>query len=177
MAPENNIDLLLKVLAQPTLQDQNYSLTIAGDGKLKTDLQQQAETYQLSRRIQWLGTISMESSPELYHSADVFVFTRQDGAPPRVVLEAMSSGLPVVSFIGSGVEDYVQDQYTGLLAERGDLSKFGENLLACMQDDQFLADWGKTEGCGQKSSSIGQSLSVKLNKSMLRFQKPIVRFQ
>lgn len=134
LAPENNIDLLLKVLAQPAFQDHNYSLRIAGNGVLKSDLEQQAETYHLSRRIQWLGAVKMESLPELYQSADVFVYTRQDGAPPRVVLEAMASGLPVVSFKGSGVEDYIQDQYNGLLADNGDLKKFGQNLITCMQD-------------------------------------------
>lgn len=51
----------------------------------------------LSDRVLFLGQVDRDDLPGLYRSADIFLITSYQEGMPRVVLEAMSSGLPVVA--------------------------------------------------------------------------------
>lgn len=55
------------------------------------------EEHGLSDRVLFLGQVGRGDLPDLYRSADIFLITSYQEGMPRVVLEAMSSGLPVVA--------------------------------------------------------------------------------
>jgi glycosyltransferase involved in cell wall biosynthesis len=96
LTPEKGIDLLIDaVAALPAAQRETTLLVIAGDGALRTTLEEQAAT--LAVRSRFTGPISADDLPRLLRAADLFVYAARQGSNvPVAVLEAMASGLPVV---------------------------------------------------------------------------------
>ena len=66
----------------------------------------------------------------LLAAVDVVAFTSiWPDSLPRVVLEAMAAGRPVVAFCTGGVAEMVEDGVTGLLVEPGDAAGLADRLI------------------------------------------------
>jgi glycosyltransferase involved in cell wall biosynthesis len=72
-------------------------LVFAGDGPLGADLERHAADSGLGSAVEFLGTIPYEAMPQLYRAADLFVLPSRAEGLPRTVLEALSTGVPVVT--------------------------------------------------------------------------------
>lgn len=79
----------------------------------------------------------------IYSAADVFVMPSLYEAFGQVALEAMSCGVPVISFKNGGAKDMVIDGITGYLAERGDKQDLAEKLLLILSNDKDRLNMGK----------------------------------
>jgi glycosyltransferase involved in cell wall biosynthesis len=73
-------------------------LLIAGEGDLRPKLEQQVAALNLSGRVRFIGDRPRDELAILMRAVDVLLLTsRSEGGGPRVVLEALASGLPVVA--------------------------------------------------------------------------------
>lgn len=83
---------VLTLLQAWRLRDQSggASLTIAGTGALASEVAR-------SRDIRFLGRLSETEVPEAYREADVFVYPTRGDPFPLVILEALASGLYVIT--------------------------------------------------------------------------------
>jgi glycosyltransferase involved in cell wall biosynthesis len=84
-------------------------LRIAGAGRLRSWLEQRARTYGLGDQVKFLGAWPRERMHELYEAADVFLFPSLHDSSGNVVLEALSSGLPVVCLDLGGPQYFVDE--------------------------------------------------------------------
>ncbi len=83
-------------------------LVIGGDGPLRTDLINLANTLGLKDSIQFTGFIPEEKLPSYYQMADLFVLpTRELEGFGLVTLEAMASGLPVLGTPVGGTKEII----------------------------------------------------------------------
>ena len=80
---------------------------------------------------------------EIYASADCFAFPSATETFGNVVLEALSSGLPVVSVSGGGITDFLIHNYNSLLSDPEDTDLFTENLVSVMQNKKLRSDLAK----------------------------------
>jgi glycosyltransferase involved in cell wall biosynthesis len=84
-----------------------------------------------------LGYISSDAIKAIaYAAADLFLFPTRGEALPRVALESISCGTPVVSFKVKGVSDIVRPGITGDSAEPEDVEGFAARITALIQDDE-----------------------------------------
>lgn len=72
--------------------------------------------------------------PRYMAAADVFVLPSESEGRPTVILEAMASGLPVVSFRVGGIPDVVVDGHNGLLVEPADIRGLAKSILKVLSD-------------------------------------------
>jgi len=70
-----------------------------------------------------------------YQAADVFVCTSRIESFPRVVLEAMAYGLPVVSTRVFGIAEQVGENVNALLYDPGDASRLAAHLRHLVEED------------------------------------------
>jgi glycosyltransferase involved in cell wall biosynthesis len=79
----------------------------------------------------------------LLAAVDVVALTTRWPDPlPRVVMEAMGVGLPVVAYGGGGVDEMVVDGETGLLCEVGDVAGLVEAWLRLCRDAALRCRFG-----------------------------------
>ncbi len=70
-----------------------------------------------------------------YRAADLFVLASRNESYPRVVVEALSFGLPVVSSAVFGTREQVVDGVSGLLFEPGDVPALARHLARLLGDE------------------------------------------
>jgi glycosyltransferase involved in cell wall biosynthesis len=72
-----------------------------------------------------------------YRAADLFVLASYNESYPRVVVEAMFFGLPVIASAVFGAKEQVVDGVSGLLFEAGDIRRLSEHLSRLLGDTAF----------------------------------------
>lgn len=92
------------------------TLTVAGDGEDLERCRREAALLGLGERVTFLGRVPPSTVSELYRGADLFVFPSLREPSGNVVLEAMSQGVPVLSFANGGPAQVV-DGTSGVLVE------------------------------------------------------------
>jgi glycosyltransferase involved in cell wall biosynthesis len=105
----------------------NTHLVVAGEGELRGAVEARAAELGISERVHLLGDRPRDEVARLMQASDVLLLTaRSEGGGPRVVLEALACGLPVVSTtvvevrrtVSSGRNGWLVDEATpGALAE------------------------------------------------------------
>ena len=116
-------NVLIDALARST----DASLLLVGRGECERELQAQAATRGLGRRIAFAGELDDAALAAAYAAADVFVLPSLDRSEAfgLVLLEAMRAGLPVIASAipGSGVGEVVRDGETGVCVPPGDAAE------------------------------------------------------
>jgi glycosyltransferase involved in cell wall biosynthesis len=129
LAPEKRTGLLLEAFRE--LQDRSgprLGLLVVGDGPDRDALEAQAVP-----GVVFTGFRTGAELADLYAAADLFAFPSDTETFGNVVLEAMASGLPVVTADQGGVVDSVTPGVTGALFPAGDrraLTRELERLIA-----------------------------------------------
>ena len=81
---------------------------IIGDGELKEELEKKSKKLDLDIEFTgWMEPI------DIYKKLDVLVLTSKNEGTPVVIIEAMASGVPVISTNVGGVKDLIGDQERG----------------------------------------------------------------
>ncbi len=96
---------------------------IVGDGPEKEALQRLTDEFELSDRIHFLGELSDDEMIACLHASELFVLPSNlpSEAYGLVQIEAMASGLPVVSCdVGTGVTFINKHEESGLIVPPGD---------------------------------------------------------
>lgn len=88
----------------------------------------------LENRVEMLGYADYETVPEIYRRADVFVSPTYAEGFSNTILEAMASGLAIVSTRSVGVIDCLRDRGNGLLVESGNVGELTNALREVLID-------------------------------------------
>jgi glycosyltransferase involved in cell wall biosynthesis len=81
-------------------------------------LMARAQALGVASRVRWQGAIPLDDLMPMYRTYDVFVLPTLPGEGiPRVLLEAMASGLPVVTTPVAGVLSLITHEVNGLLVD------------------------------------------------------------
>jgi glycosyltransferase involved in cell wall biosynthesis len=95
LAKEKNVELLLHAVA--LAGDQRLHLAVAGDGPLRTELEERARGLGVASRTHFLGEVARENLPDLYASADAFAMPSTTETQGLVLAEALAAGVPVIA--------------------------------------------------------------------------------
>ena len=123
--------LVIEALAtRKELQD--YSLLIAGNGTMKTQLEQLIARFNVGERVKLIGEVTNDSLPALYSAAELFVLASSNEGCPNVVLEALACNTKVVASDVGAVPDLLPDEMHPYMIKRRSASAIAEQLVACL---------------------------------------------
>lgn len=105
---------------------------IAGDGPEKVSLEARAR--ELGLNVSFPGAVDHRDLPQLYAQASVFLLTSQYEGLGRVVVEAMLSGVPVVSVDIVGPRDLISDGKTGRLVTERSAAALSQAVVDLLND-------------------------------------------
>ena len=108
-------------------------LTVAGRGPERAALERLASDLGVASAVEFVGNVSLDEICELYARADLMLNASRVDNMPNALLEALASGLPVVSTRAGGIPYIVEDGQTALLVDIGDaeaMAAAAERVLA-----------------------------------------------
>ncbi len=141
-------------------------LTIAGPGTPAEEVMRFFGP-ELAEHVEVRPVIAAENMQELYAEHDIFLFPSLMEGLPSVVLEAMASGMPVITTNTCGMPDVVQDGFNGLLVPPADAEAL----------EKAISRLARSEGLRQKLGRAAQesmkqyewsSAAVKLEELFLK---------
>jgi colanic acid/amylovoran biosynthesis glycosyltransferase len=139
----------IQAVARLARDGKSVSYVIAGDGPLRSSLEELVESTGLKSRVQFLGWVEQEQIRRLLEDAHILVapsVTAQDGDQegiPNVLKEAMATGLPVVSTHHSGIPELVQNGVSGFLVAERDVEALAERLAFLIDHPETWPELGR----------------------------------
>jgi len=137
LSKEKNIDHIIAACSKIY----NCELIIIGDGIEKDKLVQMAN----GDNVKFLGIIPNHKLPDIINEAKVLVLASSYEGTPKVVLEAMSCGIPVIASKIPSVEEIIIHNKNGLLYELGNVEALKYAISLILSDDNLRNSLG-TEG-------------------------------
>jgi glycosyltransferase involved in cell wall biosynthesis len=114
--PRKNVSLLFDAYAELRSRlDEPPPLVLAGRTTPPDEAWRQAERLGIASEITFCEDISTKDLVDLYRHASLFVVSSDEEGLGLTILEAMSSGRPVVSTACGGPSTTIRDGETGLL--------------------------------------------------------------
>lgn len=136
------IEAFAKLFAKYT----NIELILAGDGPLKKEIEKQVRHLGIDSVVKFTGRVNQKQVKELFASADIFLHHSitaingdQEGIP-NVIMEAMASGLPVISTKHAGIPELVKDGVNGFLVDEKDINEYMNKMkLVLLSTDKTIS--------------------------------------
>jgi len=141
LRPEKNHDLFLRAAARVHRELPTAHFLIVGDGPLRAAIEAQIRELELEGVVHMLGM--RRDVPELLNVIDVVALTSKMEANPVSVLEALSSGRPVVSTHVGSIPENVIDGETGFLVPPGDEAVLAARLTTLLTQPETRAYMGR----------------------------------
>ena len=137
LVPKKGLITALKVFAK-FVQDHPWAhFVIAGEGPMREELQELVRQLGIAGNVSLTGFLSQEALRQKMHESHIYFHpaetvggSDQEGVP-NAMLEAMATGLPVVSTLHGGIPEVVREGVEGFLAKEGDGKALEELLRQC----------------------------------------------
>lgn len=136
-----NHAFLIDCFAQLCQEHADLHLTLVGDGVLRADIESQIVALNLQERITLTGNVldveNYLADADLYVAASIY-----EGLPISI-LEAMASGLPIVSTSVGGVPDVVKHERNGLLVNLGEKDAYVAALKKLIENKELRENYAR----------------------------------
>lgn len=110
-----NLALLIEAIAVLHRRGTTVRLVLAGEAP--ADFDRLIAAHELGDIVDFRGRLEHEQLPAFYRDLDIFALPSLQEGLAIVGIEAMASGVPVISTRSGGPEDYVRDNVTGVLVD------------------------------------------------------------
>jgi len=130
LVPWKGIDALVRICAR-----RGWRLLVVGDGPLKKDLQQLAQS--VSADVTFCGRVAQTLVAGHMRQAKVFVLNSTYEGLPHIVLEAMMAGVPVIATAVGGTPECIDHAVDGLLVPAGDDTQLEREIARVIGDVPF----------------------------------------
>ena len=118
-----------------------WRLSVVGAGEEEANLKSLADTLDVLGSVNFVPPV--KNMAAVYAHADVYAMSSRFEGFPMVLLEAMSAGLPAVSFICNGPDMIIRDGVDGFLVPQGDTDKLARRLAELMRDETKRREMGE----------------------------------
>jgi glycosyltransferase involved in cell wall biosynthesis len=108
--------------------------TIVGGGALEHQLKQIVKERCLADIIEVTGRIDAEKMPQVYRENDIFISASMQEGMSNAMLEAMASGLPIITTRCEGVEELIAGN--GIIVEKPTPEDIAASIRQLIQDRQ-----------------------------------------
>ncbi len=139
--PRKKVDVTIKAFREMIASGCNTVLFIVGKGPEENSLKSLVSELKLKSRVIFTGSVSNSKLRELYSAADVFVLHSLYEGLGIVIIEALSSGLPVIATNSGGTIDLV-DESVGFLIQPGNVEELSSRMVALYKDSSLREKLG-----------------------------------
>lgn len=147
------LNYLIEAVAKLAPRYPKIEARIMGDGNAKTELEEQVRNLKIENKVELIGRIPREEIMPYYEEASVFVMASFNEGMSNAMLEALATGLPIISTPTGGAEELVKDGVNGYLIKYKDSDDIGKKLEILINDQKLR------EKMGEASRRIAEKMS------------------
>jgi glycosyltransferase involved in cell wall biosynthesis len=138
---QKGFDRLIDIWAIVSTKYPDWELNIYGEGSDMQILKRQIKSLAIESTCH-INT-PVKNISEKYLESSIFVMTSRYEGMPMTMLEAMSFGLPSVSYdFKCGPKDLILNNINGNLVQEGDIQQFVKRLFSIMEDSEKCIQMG-----------------------------------
>ncbi|MBF0379061.1 MAG: glycosyltransferase [Desulfamplus sp.] len=139
VSKEKNLPILTETFRQVCRHRKNIHLAVVGDGPYKSEMEQELSGYP----VVFTGFLKGEDLREAYASSDMFIFPSTTDTFGNVVLEAQSSGIPVIVTDKGGPRENMIHGKTGFVVTSDDAEDFAKAAMNLIDNPMLLSEMKK----------------------------------
>jgi len=141
LAPRKGVRRLVRAFAPVARRHPDWQLHVYGEGPQKAEIAELVRRLGLDSQVQLRGYT--HDLPGVLSGAALFAMASLSEGFPMVLIEAMSTGTPVVAFdCPRGPAEIIRDGSNGLLVPEGPLEPYSRALETLVADEELRARMG-----------------------------------
>jgi glycosyltransferase involved in cell wall biosynthesis len=140
--PYKGLSTILQACQQLQEQWPELHLTVIGEGDSRQHFEDEAQRLGL-RHVTFTGRIPPKQHAKVFGQGGIFAMPTSKDSLPTVLMEAMSSGLPVVTTDVGSITDLVTDGENGLIIPPHDPAVLAKALDTLLGDPERMANISK----------------------------------
>lgn len=109
---------------------EDWQLVLAGQGSLRTELENLARNLNIDHRVCFLGNVSDMVS--FYSAIDVFCLLSEKEGLPLSILESIACNTPVIATAVGGIPEIISKE-NGVLVNKDSISCFQESVVSALE--------------------------------------------
>lgn len=141
LVEEKGLFVLLEAWKTVAHEHKDCRLDIVGDGCLRQQLEDKASYFNIADTVHFLG--KSNNTAAHYKLADIYVLPSFHEGLSNTLLEAMASGLPVISTQISGTSDIIRNGVTGFLVKPGNPNELAQAILTLLKSKDLREEMGQ----------------------------------
>ena len=142
LSPEKNYSSLIRAWKLVYQKHPDWELNIWGDGELRDKLREEIEKAGLEKVFHLCGRT--DNVKEKYLESSAYVMSSAFEGFPLVLLEAVSFGLPLISYACyCGPRDIIEDGKNGFLVEQNNEQALADAICKIIEDKSMRLEMGR----------------------------------
>lgn len=129
------IDRTIAAMPNVIKEVPSAKLVVAGDGHLRKDLEEQAQTLGVADHVKFLGFVPHSRVLELHNAADLFITVQDLTNLGNQIIEALHSRTCTIAYDIGGTRHVMQDGITGRLLNETQLQNLSGVMIDLLKDD------------------------------------------
>ena len=134
---------LIEAVRMLSQKHPNVLLKIIGEGNEKINLERMSRKLEIADRVEFLGRIENEEMPRYYQEASIFVLPSLNEGMSNAMLEALSSGLPIIATNTGGTKELVKDGENGFIIKMKDAKDIADKIETLIKDENLRREMGE----------------------------------
>lgn len=137
LTPQKGTDTLLRAVKLLKQEGLHFHCIIAGDGALRTQLEEMAQQLEVDDRVTFLGFI--DYVPEFLSGLNLLVMPSNNEGLGSLLLEGLLASCFVVATSVGGIPEVIKDNDIGLLSPKGDPQALARNIIEAKSCRQSMS--------------------------------------
>ena len=134
---KKGLDTLIDAFARLLPSAPDLTLVLAGDGKLRSELENLAHNLRVHDRIEFVGWKGRSDVANLLHGCKIFVLPSRSEPFGIAIVEAMACKKPVVASAVGGIPEIIQTGKNGILVEPDNPAALADAILDLLNDSRL----------------------------------------
>ncbi len=160
--PEKHIEEILQAVAT-AVKKIDFCFVVVGKGTSKIFLEKLTNQLAITDKVIFTGFVSNEDLPYFYKLSRCFIIASIAELLSLGTLQAMASGLPVISVNAGALSELVKDRMNGYLYKEGDIHAIVQSIENIMSNDDVYSK--------MRIKSLEYVQQHDINKTLESFEK------
>ena len=118
-------------------------LFMVGEGENEQELKRKINEYEMQETISMIGKLDNDAIPDVMVSSDMLVLPSYAEGFPMTFLEAMASGLPIITSDDGANPEIIEDGINGLIIPLHDVQTLSQRMTECYNDKSLNERMGQ----------------------------------